>query len=133
MLAEALAFIDKSGVRVGEARLYVLKGELTLQQEGKEQGARSQEQKSENLNPHSQIPDPESEAEECFLKAVEVARKQQAKPLELRAATSLARLWQQQGKKTEEHKLLSDIYGWFTEGFDTKDLQAARALLDELS
>ena len=59
--------------------------------------------------------------------------RQQAKSLELRAATSLARLWQQQGKKKEAHQLLSEIYGWFTEGFDTKDLQEAKALLDELA
>ena len=61
-----------------------------------------------------------------------IARRQQAKSLELRAATSLARLWQQQGKKDEAHKLLSDVYGWFTEGFDTKDLQEAKVLLEEL-
>jgi adenylate cyclase len=67
------------------------------------------------------------------LKAIEVAQKQQAKSLELRAATSLARLWQQQGKKAEARQLLSEIYGWFTEGFDTKDLQEAKALLEELS
>ena len=72
------------------------------------------------------------EAEACFLKAIEIARKQQAKSLELRAATSLARLWQQQGKQKEAHQLLSEIYSWFTEGFDTKDLQEAKALLDSL-
>ena len=63
---------------------------------------------------------------------MEVARRQQAKSLELRAATSLARLWQQQGKKAEAYKLLSEIYHWFTEGFDTKDLQEAKALLESL-
>ena len=72
------------------------------------------------------------EAEECFHKAIEIARKQQAKSLELRAATSLARLWQQQGKQKEAHFMLSEIYNWFTEGFDTKDLQEAKALLDGL-
>ena len=61
-----------------------------------------------------------------------MARNQQAKSLELRAAMSLARLWAQQGKKAEAHALLAEIYGWFTEGFDTSDLQAARALLTEL-
>jgi predicted ATPase len=75
----------------------------------------------------------EAGAEACFHKAVEIARQQQAKSLELRAATNLARLWQQQGKKSEAHGLLSEIYGWFTEGFDTKDLQEAKALLEELS
>jgi predicted ATPase len=75
----------------------------------------------------------EQEAEECFLKAIEIARKQQAKSLELRATTSLARLWQQQGKKKDAHQMLSEIYHWFTEGFDTKDLQEAKALIEELS
>jgi predicted ATPase len=62
-------------------------------------------------------------------RALEVARRQEAKSLELRAAMSLARLWQQQGKPAEAHKLLLPIYGWFTEGFDTADLQEAKALL----
>jgi predicted ATPase len=75
----------------------------------------------------------EQEAEECFLKAVEIAKRQQAKSLELRTIVSLARLWRQQDKKKEAHELLAEIYGWFTEGFDTKDLQEAKALLDELS
>ncbi len=69
----------------------------------------------------------------CYKKSLEVARKQAAKSWELRAATSLARLWQQQGKRTEAHQLLSDVYGWFTEGFDTADLKDAKTLLDELS
>jgi predicted ATPase len=66
------------------------------------------------------------------LKAIEVAQKQQAKSLELRASTSLARLWQHQGKQAEAHTLLSGVYNWFTEGFDTKDLQEAKALIEEL-
>jgi len=66
------------------------------------------------------------------LKAIGIARKQQAKSLELRAVTSLSRLWQQQGKKEEARKLLAEIYGWFTEGFDTADLKDAKALLEEL-
>jgi predicted ATPase len=73
------------------------------------------------------------EAEECFQKAIDIARRQQAKSLELRASTSLARLWALQGKQQEAHDLLSAIYGWFTEGFDTKDLQEAKALLEELT
>jgi adenylate cyclase len=77
-------------------------------------------------------PDPQGEAEACFLKAIDIACKQQAKSLELRAATSLARLWQQQGNRTEAHKLLSEVYNWFTEGFDTTDLQEAKVLLDSL-
>jgi hypothetical protein len=75
----------------------------------------------------------ESEAEECFRKAIEVARRQQAKSLELRAVMSLSRLWQRQGKKDEARQMLAEIYGWFTEGFDTKDLQEAKALLEESS
>jgi predicted ATPase len=75
----------------------------------------------------------EQEAEACFLKAIAIAQKQEAKSWELRAATSLARLWQQQSKNAEAHRMLSEVYIWFTEGFDTKDLQAARALLQELA
>ena len=73
------------------------------------------------------------EAEEDFLKAIDVARKQQAKSLELRAVLSLARLWQQQSKQVEAHQMLSEVYNWFTEGFDTKDLQEAKALVNELT
>src|SRR5712664_4882212 len=87
-------------------------------------------------SPNTQHPAPnpqaEAEAAACFLKAVEVARRQSAKSLELRAVMSLARLWQQQGKKQEAHALLAEIYGWFTEGFDTADLKEAKALLQEL-
>src|SRR5262245_12002831 len=75
----------------------------------------------------------QKEAEECFKKAIEIARHQQAKSLELRAVMSLSRLWQQQGKKAEARQILAEIYGWFTEGFDTKDLQEAKALLEALS
>jgi predicted ATPase len=110
LLTEALAEVDKTEARRHEAELYRLKGELML--------AQSSVQK---------------EAEECFLKAIEIAQRQQAKSLELRATVSLARLWQQRGKKAEAHKLLSEIYNWFTEGFDTKDLQEAKALLEELN
>jgi predicted ATPase len=72
------------------------------------------------------------EAEERFHQALNIARRQQAKSLELRAATRLSRLWQRQGKRAEAHQLLADVYGWFTEGFDTADLQEAKALLEEL-
>jgi predicted ATPase len=74
-----------------------------------------------------------SEAEACFHQALAVARHQQAKSLELRAAMSLARLWQRQGKRAAARELLVPIYGWFTEGFDTADLQEARALLEALA
>jgi predicted ATPase len=76
---------------------------------------------------------PEDAAETCFQQALAVARGQGARWWELRAATSLARLWQQQGKRQEAHDLLAPVYGWFTEGFDTADLQEAKALLDVLS
>jgi len=81
----------------------------------------------------SQVPNLEEEAEACFHKAIEIARRQGAKSLELRAVISLARLWQKQGKKNEAHQMLAEIYGWFTEGFDTADLKEAKALLEELN
>ena len=112
ILAEVLAAVDQSGVRFYEAELYRLKGELLLAQAGKGQQLQ--------------------EAEACFRQALAVARRQQAKWLELRAAISLSRLWQQQGKRAEAHQLLAPVYGWFTEGFDTADLQEAKALLEEL-
>jgi predicted ATPase len=73
------------------------------------------------------------EAEACFQQALAIARQQQAQSWELRAAMRLARLWQQQGKRTEAYALLAPLYGWFTEGFDTPDLQEAQALLEELT
>jgi predicted ATPase len=147
VVAEALAVVDKTGERLWEAGLYRLRGELTLAHEGKRQKSKGKRQKSENPNPNSQIPDPESEAEGYFLKAIEIAQKQQAKSLELRAVMSLVRLRQQQATPPEScttqhetramldeaHTMLSEIYHWFTEGFDTRDLQEAQALLDELS
>jgi predicted ATPase len=75
----------------------------------------------------------EQEAEKCFHKAIEVAQHQQAKLLELRVTVSLARLWQRQGKQDEARQMLADIYGWFTEGFDIKDLREAKVLLHELA
>jgi TOMM system kinase/cyclase fusion protein len=109
VLAEALAIIDSSGERLYAAELYRLKGVLL-----------------------QQLAAPQEEAEACFRQALDVARHQEAKSLELRAAMSLGRLWQQQGKCTEARELLTPIYGWFTEGFDTADLQEAKALLDAL-
>jgi predicted ATPase/class 3 adenylate cyclase len=116
VLAEALAAVDSTEERFYEAELYRLRGELTLAQSSVQSLASSVQK----------------EAEECFWKAVEIARKQQAKSLELRAVMSLARLWQQQGKKAEARQMLAEIYNWFTEGFDTKDLKEAKALLDSL-
>jgi predicted ATPase len=69
----------------------------------------------------------------CFERALAIARKQQARSWELRAATSMARLWRDQGKRDEARELLVPVHGWFTEGFDTRDLKEAKALLDELS
>ena len=74
-----------------------------------------------------------AEAEACFQRALEISRRQEAKALELRAAMSLSRLWQQQGRQQSAHQLLSGVYGWFTEGFNTVDLQEAKALLTELA
>jgi predicted ATPase len=80
-----------------------------------------------------QLPRPAvGQAEACFEQALDVARHQQAKALELRAALSLARLWQGQGQRAAARPLLAELYGWFTEGFDTVDLQDAKALLEEL-
>ncbi len=110
-LTEALTLTDTTGERWYQSELYRLKGELLLQ--------------------HSS--DNHAEAETCFHHALDIARNQQAKSFELRAATSLARLWQQQGKRQEAHDLLAPVYHWFTEGFDTADLQDAKALLEELT
>ena len=110
VLAEALTVVDKTGARFYEPELYRLKGELLL--------------------PQSE--DNQAEAATCFQQAMAIALNQQAKSLELRAATSLARLWQRQGKRAEARQVLGDVYGWFTEGFDTADLKDAKALLDAL-
>jgi class 3 adenylate cyclase/predicted ATPase len=109
-LAEALATVHKTGERYFEAELHRLKGELLLRRAS-----------------------PIEEVEACFRQALDIACRQQAKSLELRAATSLARLWQQQGKQAEAHELLAPVYGWFTEGFDTADLQEAKTLLEALA
>ncbi len=74
-----------------------------------------------------------SRPEACFHQALDIARRQQAKSLELRAATSLVHLWQSQDKRQDAYDLLAPVYGWFTEGFDTADLQEAKLLLEELS
>jgi predicted ATPase len=115
-IAEALALVELIGERYYEAELWRVKGELLLQ------AAAS----------NSQASGAQAEAESCFQQAIEIAQQQSAKSWELRAATSLARLWQQQGKRTEARQMLAKIYGWFTEGFATADLQEAKALLDEL-
>jgi TOMM system kinase/cyclase fusion protein len=113
VLVEALAIVDRSGERFYEAELYRLKGEL-LQ------------------NAECGIRHATCTPEECFRQAIDIARRQQAKSLELRAAMSLSRLWQQQGRRTAARQVLAEVYAGFTEGFDTADLQAAKALLDAL-
>lgn len=128
VLDEALAAVHQTGEQFYKAELYRLKGELTLQREFKVPGSKFQVADSRSL-----LPDPRGEAESCYLKAIEVARKQSAKLLELRAVMSLCRLWQQDGKKGEARQLLVEIYNWFTEGFDTADLKDAQALLEELT
>src|SRR5262249_42865711 len=128
-LGEALAMVNKTGERFYEAELYRLKGTLTLQ--------------SKAQSPRSKV---EEEAEEYFLKAIAIAQRQQAKSLELRAVMSLCRLRQHQAQDhatrttqhetrnrlDEAHRMLSEIYNWFTEGFDTQDLQDAKVLLESL-
>src|SRR4029453_17012762 len=109
-LAEALATVNHHGDRWYEAELHRLKGEL--------------------LDKLDTVP---SIVEACFQQAYTLARAQQARSLELRAAMSLSRFWQRQGKRDQARQLLAETYGWFTEGFDTADLQEAKALLEELS
>ncbi len=142
VLAEALAVVHKIGQYVGEGALCRLRGELTLQQfqvsgsrfqVQENQRAKGKGQKTKISIPQPLTPNTQLEAEACFLKAIEIAQRQNAKLLELRAVMSLSRLWQQQGKREEARRMLAEIYGWFTEGFDTKDLQEAKALLEELN
>jgi predicted ATPase len=150
VLVEALALMNNNDNRYYESELYRLKGELVLEpgvrgpvSQEESQKSKGKNQKSEVTDPRLLTPDPEGEAEACFLKAIEIARKQQAKSLELRAAMSLVRLRQQQatacstqretqGKLTEAHTMLSSVYNWFTEGFDTRDLRDAKTLLEQL-
>jgi DNA-binding winged helix-turn-helix (wHTH) protein len=95
------------------------------------QGSGSRKQGSVFSSPPS--PDPQGEAEACFRKAITIAQHQHAKSLELRATMSLARLWHEQGKGAEAHRMLSAVYDWFTEGFDTADLEDAKALVAQLT
>jgi predicted ATPase len=110
VVAEAFALVNRNEERWWEAELHRLKGLLLLEQ---------------------LAPD-ERQAEICFQQALDVARGQQAKSWELRAAMSMAQLWRDQGKRDEARDLLAPVYGWFTEGFDTRDLKEAKTLLDEL-
>ncbi len=110
-IAEALALVASTNERFYEAEIYRVQGELLLKHRGSNTVA---------------------EAETCFRQALDIARVQSAKSWELRAATSLARLWADQGERAEAHDLLAPVYDWFTEGFETADLKDAKALLDEL-
>jgi predicted ATPase len=109
-LTEALTLVDNTGERWYEPEIHRLKGELLLQQSA----------------------DHHAKAQSCFQEALDVARSLQSKSWELRAATSLTRLWQRQGQYAVARELLAPIYGWFIEGFDSVDLQEAKALLEEL-
>jgi serine/threonine protein kinase/tetratricopeptide (TPR) repeat protein len=125
---KAMEVLQKYDERYCEAELYRLKGELLLIKA--EDGKTEKEKPKKDKDKRGER---EKEAEVLFREAIEVSRKQQAKSWELRAVISLSRLWQNQGKKEESRKMLEEIYGWFTEGFDTADLKEAKALLDELS
>jgi predicted ATPase len=108
-LAEARSFVETTGQRLFDAELHRIEGELLL--------------KKGDI----------AAAEACFQQALVLARRQGAKAWELRAATSLARLWADQGKRPEGHRLLAEVYGWFSEGFETADLQEAQGLLAQLA
>jgi len=151
-LAEALEVVNRTGERWWEAELYRLYGELSLRigesETSKEESVNrgrgeSETSKRENLS-SSPIPRfsgspvlsssarfPVSSPEACFHTAIEIARRQGAKSLELRATVSLCQLWQQQGEREQARQTLAEMYHWFTEGFDTADLKKARALLEE--
>ena len=111
MVTGALAKARQTESRTYEAELHRIKGELLLR---------------------LAVAD-EEQAENCFQQAIDIARVQKARSWELRAVMSMSRLWQRQGKKAEAQKLLAEIYGWFTEGFDTADLKQAKILLHELA
>jgi len=110
-VATALRETERGGEKTIEAELYKVKGELLLMRD----------------------PPDEAEAERCFRTAIDIARRQKARFFELRTTTSLAHLLRRQGKPDEARAMLAEIYGWFTEGFDTADLKDAKVLLDELT
>ena len=114
-MTEALVIANQSGERLYEAEIYRLKGELLLK-------AKAKRRKASYESP-----------EDCFLKAIRLARLQQAKIFELRATMSLCRLWHKQGRREKARQTLAEIYNWFSEGFDTADLRRAKALLAELA
>src|SRR5262249_29637980 len=110
-IGEAITAVETTKEKLWEAEIHRTAGEIALQS-----------------------PEPDvAKAEAYFVRAIAVARTQQAKSWELRAAMSMARLWRDQGKRQQAHDLLAPVYGWFTEGFDTLDLKEAKALLSDLS
>jgi hypothetical protein len=129
-LAQALLVVDQQRIRFNEAELHRLKGELLLR--------RAAEKGIWHTDPHEPMTPAEIEAaspalveaEACFRRALDVARRQQARSLELRAAMSLSRLWQQQGESEAAREVVAEIYKWFTQGLDTADIQAAKVLLE---
>jgi predicted ATPase len=137
LLAEALTEVHNTGESWWEAEICRLKGELTLMQSNADrslpskvpniQKAKSGEPKIKTISPQAQ-----QEAEVCFHQAIEIARKQLSKSLELRAAISLSRLRESQGRWADAEQILVGTYSWFNEGFETKDLQEAKLLLDRL-
>lgn len=110
-LSAAFALVEKAGGNWYESEMWRIRGELVCASDAADAG----------------------EAEACFIRALDIARARQAKSFELRAAMSVSRFWQGHGKRDEGRQVLADIYGWFTEGFDTADLIDARAMLEELS
>ncbi len=128
--------MERTGQHVWHAEVCRVKGELLLAQESQKPVLSL----AEGANVKGQMPilsiaegSKVEEAEACFQQAIAIAQQQRAKSWELRASVSLARLWQSQGKQAEAYQLLAEIYGWFTEGFDTAELQEAKALLDLLA
>jgi predicted ATPase len=133
LLHEAQHYAERSAGYFYLVEIYRLRGELTLQCEAQQATGNRQWAMGKIDNPQSVLHDPQTEAEACFQKAVEIARRQGAKLLELRAGMNLCRLWRQQGKDAQARQLLAPIYHWFTEGFDAIDLREAKMLLEELS
>jgi predicted ATPase len=133
-LTEALAAVEKTAEHFYAAELHRLKGELLLKAEGgRSQSPCATAWVQPSFPPPTQsrrVPSAALPAEACFQQALAVARRQQARSLELRAAMSLARLWQQQGRRQAAHHLLAEVYAWFSEGVDTADLQQAKVLLE---
>jgi predicted ATPase len=151
VLRKALEVVERNEERIWEAEIHRLQGDLGLLQAGVEgplgwasprgreapAPSRSPGTRSASRRPGgrggSEVREADSWAEACFRRAIDVARRQEARALELRAATSLARLWHRQGRRAEARDLLEPAYAWFTEGFDTADLNEARQLVEALA